>query len=309
MKKSFLLNVILLGIFISVNAQIKDTTYWNKNFSAGVNVNQAAFNAEWKIAQGAVANAAVSAFLFTKSEYVKYKHSILNDLQLQYGRSYTEANLIPTWRKNLDRIFFDNKYAYAISPNLGLFGSVLFNSQFDKGYSFAKSKGASNIGVRDTVELRSNFLAPGYLDEAAGLEWKPVPYFSSRFGPVAFRQTFVIDETVQRTTVIFNGKDSVSYGVKIGSKIRNQIGCNVVMKFDKDLAKNLNLKLIYQYFSAYENLAVSTNRIDGILTAKVAKFVNVNLQGVLFYNQDQNLNVQLSQALALGVVYQFTNKK
>ncbi|MFN0049413.1 MAG: DUF3078 domain-containing protein [Cytophagales bacterium] len=308
MKKSYLIpSVILLTIQFGFS-QIKDTTYWNRNFSAGVNVNQAAFNAEWKNSQGAVANAAVAAFIFAKSEYVQYKHNVLNDLQLQYGRAYTESNLAPTWRKNLDRIFFDNKYAYAIMPTLGIFGSVLFQSQFDNGFTFTKRKSA-NDGASDSTTKISNFLSPGYLDEAAGLEWKPVPFFSARFGPVAFRQTVVADAEVKKNVKKFDGKDSVAYGVKINSSVRSQFGCNVVMKFDKDFNPNLNVKGIYQYFSAYENLAVSTHRLDAIVTAKVFKFVNVNLQAVVLYNQDQNTSVQFSEALALGIVYQLANNK
>jgi len=308
MKKFNLFTLFLLVFPQIIFAQIKDTTYWNKNFSAGVNVNQAAFNAEWKNSQGAVANSAISAFIFAKSEYVQYRHNVLNDLQLQYGRAYTESNLVPIWRKNLDRIFFDNKYAYAITPNLGLFESLLFQSQFDNGYKYNKYV-IPNDAKRDSTTKVSGFLSPGYLDEAAGLEWKPVPYFSARFGPVAFRQTFVTDVEVKKSTKKFDGKDSVSYGVELNSSVRNQFGCNVVMKFDKDFNPNLNLKLIYQYFSAYENLAVSTNRLDAIITAKVFKFINVNLQGVLVYNQDQIARVQFSEALALGIVYQLANNK
>jgi hypothetical protein len=141
------------------------------------------------------------------------------------------------------------------------------------------------------------------------LEWKPVPFFSARFGPVAFRQTVVTDAEVKKNVRKFDGKDTVAYGVKINSSVRNQFGCNVVMKFDKDFNPNLNLKAVYQYFSAYENLAVSTHRLDAIVTAKVFRFVNVNLQAVLLYNQDQNTSVQFSEALALGIVYQFANNK
>lgn len=308
MKKKVQFCIIAIASFQVAVAQVKDTTYWNKSFSAGLNVNQAGFNAEWKIAQSAISNTAVSVFLFTKSEYVKKSHSIVNDLQLQYGKSFTESNLAPTWRKNLDRIFFDSKYAYGINSKLGIFGSVLFQSQFDNGLRFDKFKLAPN-SKSDSTSVVSSFLSPGYLDEAAGLEYKPVPYFSLRFGAVAFRQTFVTNDVVKKNTVKFDGKDSVSYGVNINDNLKNQFGCNLVMKFDKDFNPNFNVKMIYQYFSAYDNLAVSTNRLDAIFTAKVFKFVNVNLQAVLLYNQDQIRHIQFSEALALGIVYQLSNKK
>jgi hypothetical protein len=152
--KNYLLVSIIFVSFQFGFGQIKDTTYWNKNFSAGVNVNQAAFNAEWKNSQGAVANTAISAFIFAKSEYVQYRHNVLNDLQLQYGRAYTESNLAPTWRKNLDRIFFDNKYAYGITANLGFFGSVLFQSQFDNGYTSCQQMARKIVQPKYQISCR-----------------------------------------------------------------------------------------------------------------------------------------------------------
>jgi hypothetical protein len=291
----------LLTTFNIINAQIQDTTFWKRNLQTGLNINQTQFSEEWKAAQGGMSSAAISIFLFGRSNYVKYKNSILNDIQLQYGRDFTEANLIPYWRKNLDRIFFDNKYAYGLNPKLGLFVSVLFQSQFDNGYSFRKYVGDQNQNLaleRDSVTLISSFLAPGYLDEAIGLEWTPLSYFSARFGPVALRQTFQINDQV-RSNVPAN------YGVLSNRTVRNQIGLNMILKFDKNFNENINLKLIYQYFSAYDNLEVSVNRLDAILTAKIIKYININLQAVAFYNQDQVARMQYSQALALGIVYNF----
>lgn len=293
----------VFSVFLA-KAQVKDTTYWNRNVQAGINVNQSAFNYEWQKAQGGLNNAAISGFIFGKSEYVKYKFSLLNDLQLQYGLAYNQGNLKPAeWRKNLDRVFFDNKAGYALSNTWGIFASLIFQTQFDKGYKFDVDPNSTVANPRVKQTVISDFLAPGYLDEAAGLEWKPTSYFNARFGPVAFRQTLQTSDQVFQSQKKFDGKDTVAYGVKKGDIIRNQFGLNLIAKFDKNLTENINLKLIYQYFSAYENLAVSTNRLDAIATAKVFKFINVNLQATVLYNQDQINKIQVSQSLGLGVVY------
>jgi hypothetical protein len=45
------------------------------------------------------------------------------------------------------------------------------------------------------------------------------------------------------------------------------------------------------------------------LTAKVNKFINVSLGGILLYDFDQDSGVQLSQAFSLGFLYTFQNYK
>jgi hypothetical protein len=309
---------IIVGIAIAVafnvaNAQIKDTTYWSRSLQAGININQAAFSDTWKTGQGGLNNIALSAFVFGKSEYVKNRSKVVNDLQLQYGRVLAEGvqdyKGENTWRKNVDRIFFDNVYTYALTNTLGAFASVNFQSQFDKGFKFEKTKGGGALlggptaGLDSAVQV-SNFLAPGTLIEGVGVEWTPAKFFSLRVAPVAFRQSFSVDQTV---TTNVTKADGTHLGVSSGAKIKNDFGLNVLAKFDKDLVENINLKIIGQYFSAYDNIAIGTVRVDAILTAKVTKYINVNLTGVLVYNQAQIARIQANQQLALGVVYKIGN--
>jgi hypothetical protein len=71
----------------------------------------------------------------------------------------------------------------------------------------------------------------------------------------------------------------------------------------------VNLKWRYVMFANYETLEAKTidHRLDLNLTAKVNKFVNVSLGGILLYDFDQDSGVQLSQAFSLGVLYTFQN--
>jgi hypothetical protein len=95
--------------------------------------------------------------------------------------------------------------------------------------------------------------------------------------------------------------------VNKGATIKNDFGLNILAKFDKDLATNINLKIMGQYFSAYDNMAVGTVRFDAIFTAKITRFINVNLTGVLLYNQGQIAKIQANEQLALGLVYKVNN--
>ena len=306
MNKKFIVFLSLISCYYFSKAQIKDTTFWNRNFEVGVNINQAAFNGSWQSTQGGSNSFVIAAFLFAKSDYTQFKSNVLNDLQLQYGKTYNDIIFDylggNQWRKNIDRIFFDNKYSYGITPTLGIFGSVVFQSQFDEGLRFEKTK-VNNPGS-DSAVVISNFLAPGYLDEAAGIEWKPVPYFSLRLGAVAFRQSFSINNYVTQS---ITKPDGTHHGVGEGLKVKNEFGLNALAKFDKDLATNINLKVIGQYFTAYENLRVGTVRFDAVFTAKITRFINVNLSGVFLYNPYQIERWQITEAMAVGVVYKLTN--
>jgi hypothetical protein len=77
----------------------------------------------------------------------------------------------------------------------------------------------------------------------------------------------------------------------------------MVANFDKDIAKNLNLKSRYLLFAAYEKIQHIDQRLDVTLTAKVNKFINVMVNGVALYDDDFSNTLQSSQALSLGIVY------
>jgi hypothetical protein len=62
-------------------------------------------------------------------------------------------------------------------------------------------------------------------------------------------------------------------------------------------------------FANYQTIEPKTidHRLDVSLTAKVNKFINVSLGGIMIYDYDQDSGIQLSQAFSLGVLYAFQN--
>ena len=75
------------------------------------------------------------------------------------------------------------------------------------------------------------------------------------------------------------------------------------------MAENLNLKFRYLMFANYETLDLQTidHRLDIGLTARVNRFMNVTLGGILIYDYDQDSEVQLAEAFSLGIAYTFQN--
>ena len=51
------------------------------------------------------------------------------------------------------------------------------------------------------------------------------------------------------------------------------------------------------------------HRVDLTLTAKVNRFVNVSIGGILLYDYDQDSGAQFNQLFTLGIAYTFTNYK
>jgi hypothetical protein len=62
-------------------------------------------------------------------------------------------------------------------------------------------------------------------------------------------------------------------------------------------------------YANYETLALKTidHRLDVNLTARVNKYINVGLGGILLYDYDQSSGAQFSQAFTLGFLYTFQN--
>lgn len=291
MAKIFRVSLLLVVSTHCLFAQT-DTTYWRRSFSGGVNINQAAFSSNWKA--GGVNSIALGLFANGKANYLKGKISWDNEMQLQYGLI---KNAGQQMRKSLDRIFLDSKYGYRISPVWNAFLSANFISQFARGYKYDVDAAGNDL-------LISNFMAPGFLTFAVGFEYKPVPWFSLRLSPFAPRFTFLSDQAVRPTPA------DVVYGVPVGKSLRTEwLAAQVQADLEKDIAPNLNLRVNYLGFANYETLRLNTidHRLATTLTAKVNKFISVNLTGIMLYDRDQDLGVQFSQALALGILYNVQN--
>lgn len=288
--------LLLSGIFLAhySSGQIikPDTTSnWKKYLNIGLNMNQAAFSSNWKA--GGVNSVGLNGLFNYKANYQKDKRSWDNEIDLAYGFVNNEGQ---GFRKTVDRIFLDTKYGYAISTKWDLFASLNFLSQFTKGYNYLDD---------NSSELISDIFAPAFITLALGFEYHPADYFKVRISPFAPRVTIVTDPERFVATV---GPEP--YGVVPPDNTRFEwLAFQLMADFDKDIAKNLNLKWRYVMFANYETLEMKTidHRLDLTLTARVNNFITTSLGGTLLYDFDQDSGLQVSQAFALGFAYTFQN--
>lgn len=263
-------------------------TAWRK-IEFGANLNQGSFSSNWT--GGGVNSVALGLFFNALNEKITGKNAWRNDFQSQYG---IVRNKGQQSRKNVDRIFFDTKYNRSIGAKWSLFANVNFLSQFGAGYNYSSSPDSA-----DVKRKVSGILSPAYLTEAIGIEYRPVPYFFIDFAPGALRQTIVVDKELY-----VNTPDQKNYGVPIGKRVRTEAALiQIVANFDKDIAKDINLKFRYLMFTSFKNPGNIDNRLDAMLTAKINKYVNVNLGAIMVYDDDQSNKVQFAQALSIGFLY------
>lgn len=295
-----ILVLVFFGCSIISHGQIvriDSAALWKKSLKAGLNLNQSSFSSNWKA--GGVNSFGFNAFFNYKPNFKKDRKTWSNEIDLLYGMVNNDGQ---GFRKTLDRIYIDTKFGYSLSDNWGYFTALNFSSQFTEGFKYTKDANGVEQGV-----LISDFMAPAFITGSIGFEHHPGESFKLRIAPVASRLTIV--QHSDRYIAV----DSVApYGVKIGETLRVEaLAFQLLAEYNADIAENLSLKWRYLLFANYQTLEAKTidHRIDLNLTAKVNKFVNVSLGGILLYDFDQDSGVQLSQAFSLGVLYTFQNYK
>jgi hypothetical protein len=256
---------------------------WTRAQKLTITVNQSAFSNNWQA--GGVSSLGIGALYNGKFDYISDPWEWKNEIDLQYGYLKNKNQLS---RKSVDRIFLDSKLGYKFAPSWLFYGSLNFLSQFDAGFTFST---APTGGEQRT--LLSGFLAPAFVTESVGLEYKPVEWFYVRFGAGTVRQTLVLRDSV------YQGKPEV-FGVPFGDNVRNEIGFQLTTEVDRNIAENLNLKARFNAFAGYETIDAVDTRLDIALTAKVNSWLNVGLVAVALHDNDQDPDVQFSQNLLIG---------
>lgn len=294
----FILVVCIVFPLVS-KAQIvvpDSTSKWRKKLVFNLNLNQAAFSSNWKA--GGINSIGLNTNFDYKADYKDEKQSWDNEIGFTYGFVNNSGQ---GFRKTLDRFFVDTKYGRSISEKWDVFTSLNFASQFYKGYQYV-----DDVNGDEQALLISDLLAPAFVTVAVGFEYHPVEYFKVRISPFAPRVTLLRNNNGR-----FDAVDSIApYGVEVGDDTRFEwLAFQLTADFDKDIAKNLNLKFKYLMFANYETLEGKTidHRLDLMLTAKVNRFISVSLGGIVLYDFDQDDEVQLSQAFNLGFAYSFQN--
>lgn len=280
MKK--ILTSILIISFIgcigqNYNVTSKDTS-WKAIGFFGVNLSQTS-QSNWQ--GGGQNNFALNSLLNLQINYKKNKHEWATKLDAQYGIIKIDDDKL--FKKNIDQLFILSKY------NLNAFNKYWYyviqtdyRSQFAPGYNYM---GDSIIGT-----ARSDFNSPGYIQLAIGLDFKPTNYFSVTFAPLAGKTTLVNRQYLANEGAFGVKKavyDADGNITEKGKKIRYEFGGRLILKFKKDIFKNVNLDSYLDLFSNYGNKPQNIDVVfNNLITFKINKFFTANIISQILYDDE-----------------------
>jgi len=261
----------------SIRPQTRDTS-WKTSGFFGINGTKTSLS-NWQ--GGGQNNTAVNGILNFNATYKRDAfEEWTNKLDAQYGILKPGQ---AKYRKNIDQLFALSKYELLAFKKYWFYTMQAdYRTQFAPGYKYAG----------DTVQGRatSDFNSPGYIQLALGLSYKPVDYFSITVAPAAGKITLVnrqylADEGaygVEPAKVDDNGNVTAR-----GKKVRYEFGGRVIVKFKKDIFKNVNLDSYLDLFSNYTNNPGNIDVIfNNLLTMKINKYFTGSVICQMLYDDD-----------------------
>ena len=290
-KKIILLACItILSLSLSAQETTDSIKPWKFNGVTSINFSQVSLT-NW--AAGGENSYAFNGLLNLNANYSKDKNDWANTLEIGYGvQKQGEQDL----RKTDDHIDFLSKYGRKVSKSLFVSAMLSFKTQMNEGKKYEA----------DTSYVISEFLAPGYLQGALGMEYKPNESFYAVLSPVAGKLTMVLDDTLSARG---------SFGVDPGSKTRMELGGSATIGVKKEIMKNVTFSSTLGLFSNYIENAQNID-VDWkvMINMKINDYLSANLNTHLLYDDDiafvdedgeHGARVQFKEVFGVGLTYKF----
>jgi len=310
-KINFILFAVFISLFTTLDAQITDqesklkkidtdtVASWKTGGLTSLNLSQTSLT-NW--ASGGNNSLAINGLFNLFAVYKDSMNVWENTLDMGYG--LLQQSTYKGIMKTDDRIEFNSKYGRKAFKNFYYAGLINFRTQFTPGYKYPND-----------VDKISNFMAPGYLLAALGLNYIPNQYFNAFLSPLTGRMTFVNDKQLS---------EMGAFGVEKGKKLRTELGGYARIAYTKgDFAdgffKNMTIGSKIDLFSNYlKNPQYVDVNWENLIGMKVNKYITVSINTQLIYdfdvkydsNHDQNLDgekarIQFKEILGVGFMYKF----
>ncbi len=260
MKKIF--TGIALIIVSLAFAREKDTIKpWNYSAETSVTFSQILLT-NW--AAGGQSSVSGNGFINLFANYKKGKSIWENKIELAYGLMKQGEEDV---RKTNDKMYLSSVYGLKASKKWYYSASLTFQSQFAEGYDYPN----------DSVII-SNFLAPGYIMGALGMQYKPGDHFGLFISPASGRLIIVNDD---------NLSEIGAFGVDKGKKTRLKFGGSIKFEFIKEIMTNVsftnNLQLFTNYLEHPQNIDIQW---DVMINMKINDYLSANISTSLIYDHD-----------------------
>jgi hypothetical protein len=294
MKKSIFVFLLCLSLALS-KAQDKDSLIigWNLGGMSSLTFTQVSFSKYW--AAGGENSMSGGAIVNLFANYQTEMESWSNTLNLGYGL-IRQGDLT---KKSDDRIELSTQYGRKAFDHWSYSVLGSFRSQFAPGYNYPN----------DSVII-SNFLSPGYITTAAGLEYKPNERFRLFLSPVTGKFTIVSDDALSAAG---------AFGVEPGEKFRAELGGFLKMVYNTPLVTNVDLLSRLDLFSNYLNNPQNIDvNFELLINMKINEFLSATINTLLVYDDDINFEIdplgepgrvgprlQFKEVFGLGLSYKF----
>lgn len=264
----FLLAITVMMLLITGNifSQEKpDTSYWKLGGLGSIAMSQVSLT-NW--AAGGENSFSGNILANGIANFNRDKTSWENMLVFGYGLMKQGATGV---RKTDDRIDFTSKYGRYAFEHWYYSAMFKFNTQFANGYAYPN----------DSVAI-SKFMAPGYINLAIGMDYKPSENFTLFIGPVSGKFTFVRDDTLSHYG---------SFGVEPGKKVRYEFGGLIKTMYTREIMKNVTFMTRLDLFSNYlKNPQMIDVNWEVLLNMKINKYLSASLNTLLIWDDDIKFN-------------------
>ncbi len=249
-------------------------TSWKHTMIISANITQVSFT-DW--AQGGENALAYALFLEGKSTYAVNVIEWVNEYKFGYGQAKLGSQSI---RKTDDKIDLGSVLTYKIGTYINPFASASLNTQFAEGVLYDATGHAIQV---------SNFFDPAYIMQTVGVGYQPGPIVKTRLG-AALRETIA-----KNYAKAYIGDSTKTVKVESGVESVTEVGWTVM--------ENVVLNAKLEIFAPVKHFNLTTIRSDNTLSAKVNKFLSMNLNVYLLNDPQVQARTQIKQTLALGFNY------
>lgn len=241
--------------------------------------------------------------------FANYKKKLVtwdNLINFKYGQLKTGDN---DFRKNEDKLEVNTKFGHVAFKNFYYSFLAELKTQLFKGYEYTS----------DTTSIVvSNFMTPGYVLVAVGIDYKPTKKLSVLLSPLTSKTTFVLDTV---------NVDPEKFGLEEEKLTKKEVGAYFKAFHQIDITKNIQLVNKLDLFSNY---LLNPERIDVNwevnLVLKINKYISTNITTHLIYDDDIDIpvynddnspklnengdqittkHVQFKEVLSVGFSYKF----
>ncbi len=253
----------------------EEVSPWKHTMIINANITQVSFT-DW--AQGGEDALAYALFLEGKSTYTRDAIEWVNSYKFGYGQAKLGSQGI---RKTDDMIDLGSVLTYKIGVYVNPYVSASLKTQFTEGVTYDAAGHATPV---------SNFFDPAYLIQAVGVGYQPIPEVKTRLG-IALRE-------IVANSYAAKYSDDLTTSEK--EKVKVEGGMESVTEVGWTIMENVVLNAKLELFAPIKHFDQTMVRSDNTLSAKVNKYLSVNLNVQLINDPQIQARTQIKETLALG---------